>query len=90
MEIQSVNMIRRKKFLILCFATLLMFFTSMNKVLVPGAVFSDMQRSLGVSGGELAAMGSAFMYCYALSQLVLGLLCHKFGGVRAQGKNFVG
>ncbi len=82
MEIQSVNIVRRKKFLILCFATLLMFFTSMNKVLVPGAVFSDMQSSLGVSGGELAAMGSAFMYCYALSQLVLGLLCHKFGGVR--------
>lgn len=75
-------MIRRKKILILCFATLLMFFTSMNKVLVPGAVFSDMQRSLGVSGGELAAMGASFMYCYALSQLVLGLLCHKFGGVR--------
>lgn len=82
MEIQSVNIVRRKKFLILCFATLLMFFTSMNKVLVPGAVFSDMQSSLGVSGGELAAMGASFMYCYALSQLVLGLLCHKFGGVR--------
>lgn len=82
MEISSVNIVRRKKFLILCFATLLMFFTSMNKVLVPGAVFSDMQRTLGVSGNELALMGASFMYCYALSQLVLGLLCHKFGGVR--------
>lgn len=82
MEINAVNIVRRKKFLILCLATLLMFFTSMNKVLVPGAVFSDMQSSLGLSGGELAAMGASFMYCYALSQLVLGLLCHKFGGVR--------
>ena len=82
MEMNSVNSVRRKKFLILCFATLLLFFTSMNKILVPGAVFSDMQASLGVTGSQLAAMGSAFMYCYALSQLVLGLLCHKFGGVR--------
>lgn len=82
MKIENLNIIRRKKFFILCFATLLMFFTSMNKVLVPGAVFSDMQKSLGVSGNELAAMGATFMYCYALSQLVLGLLCHKFGGVR--------
>lgn len=82
MEIDAVNIVRRKKFFILCAATLLMFFTSMNKVLVPGAVFSDMQSSLNLTGGELAAMGASFMYCYALSQLVLGLLCHKFGGVR--------
>lgn len=73
---------KRKKLILFYAAVILMFMTSMNKVLVPNAIFDELQSELGISGRMLAAMGSGFMYSYAVSQLALGLLSAKFGGVR--------
>ncbi len=70
-----------KKIILFYAAVVLMFLTSMNKVLVPGAIFEELQKD-GISGKALADMGAGFMYAYALSQLVLGLLASKYGGVR--------
>lgn len=72
----------RKKVIIFYAGVLLMFMTSMNKVLVPNAMFDELKNELGISGEKLAAMGAGFMYAYAISQLALGILSSKFGGVR--------
>lgn len=74
--------IEKKKKILFYASVVLMFMTSMNKVLVPNAIFDELQSELGISGKMLAAMGAGFMYTYALSQLALGLLSAKFGGVR--------
>lgn len=74
--------VRKKKLIIFFCAVILFFFTSMSKILVPGSVFSELKGELGFSAGILAGMGSAYMYCYAASQLALGLLSSKYGGVR--------
>ena len=58
------------------------FFTSMSKVLVPGTVFDELQGDLKISGATLSLMSSVYMYCYAASQLVVGVLTTRFGGVR--------
>lgn len=74
--------VEKRKLILFYASVVLMFMTSMNKVLVPNAIFDDLQSELGISGQMLAAMGAGFMYTYAISQLALGLLSSKFGGVR--------
>ena len=64
------------------FGSLFNFFTSMSKVLVPGTVFDELQSDLKISGATLSLMGSVYMYCYAASQLLVGVLTTRFGGVR--------
>lgn len=74
--------VENKKKILFYAAVTLMFMTSMSKVLIPNTVFDELQSDLGISGQKLAAMGSAFMCTYAISQLALGLLSSKYGGVR--------
>lgn len=79
---ENIPSLRKKRLIIFFCAVILFFFTSMSKILVPGSVFSELKGELGFSAGILAGMGSAYMYCYAASQLALGLLSSKYGGVR--------
>ena len=71
-----------KKKVIFYAGVILMFMTSMNKVLVPNAIFDELQNELNISGKMLASMASGFMCGYAVSQLALGVLSSKFGGIR--------
>ncbi|MBQ9446820.1 MAG: hypothetical protein IJU61_09510, partial [Victivallales bacterium] len=64
------------------FGVVLMFFTSMSKVLVPGAVFDPLQHELSLTAVDLASLGSVYMCSYALSQLLIGMLADRLGGVR--------
>ena len=64
------------------FGVVLMFFTSMSKVLVPGAVFDPLQHELSLTAVDLASLGSYYMCSYALSQLLIGMLADRLGGVR--------
>ena len=60
--------VENKKKILFYAAVTLMFMTSMSKVLIPNTVFDELQSDLGISGQKLAAMGSAFMCTYAISQ----------------------
>ena len=73
--------LRRRRQLILWSGVVLFFFTSMSKVLVPGAVFNDLQ-ALGFSAGALASLGAWYMYTYAFSQMAVGIFSDRYGGVR--------
>ncbi len=72
----------RRKLVILICGVILFFFTSMSKMLIPGAVFADLQKELNFSATELGAIGAAFMYSYAFSQLAIGIFSDRYGGVR--------
>ena len=75
------ELIRRKKFVILGCGIVLYFLTSMSKVLIPAAVYSDLQE-LGLDARKISATGAAFMYAYAASQLLAGIFADRYGGVR--------
>ena len=67
---------------LLFFGSILYFFANVQRVAIPGSIFDDLQASLNVSAVYITNLGSAFMYVYALNQLVVGLLVDRFGGCR--------
>lgn len=79
---QPVDSATRRKMIIFLCAVVLDLFTSMSKVLIPGSLFEALGRDLNCSAAMLTAIGSAYMYSYAASQLCLGLFADRFGGVR--------
>lgn len=55
---------------------------NIQRVAIPGAVFNQLQMRLGVSSLYITALGSSFMYVYAVCQLLIGFIVGRFGGVR--------
>jgi MFS family permease len=53
-----------------------------QRVAIPGAIFDLLQRDLNAAITQVTALGASFMYVYALSQLVIGLLVDRYGGIR--------
>lgn len=74
--------ITRRQVLIFRFSVLLMFFTSMSKVLVPGAIFDQLQHELGLNAAVLGGLNAWYMIAYATSQVSLGIMADRIGGVR--------
>lgn len=68
-------------FMLFC-GTVLYFFANIQRVAIPGTVFNLLQERLDVSAPWITGLGSAFMYVYALNQLVIGLLVERYGGAR--------
>ena len=61
---------RRYRLLLLLFCgTMLYFFANVQRVAIPGSVFSLLQEELRISAPYVTGLGSAFMYVYALNQL---------------------
>ena len=63
-------------------AVLLYFVANMQKVVMPGAIFNELQEHFSASAGSVTGIGSVFMYTYAVSQLVVGLLVDRYSGAR--------
>lgn len=60
--------------------TLLYFFANVHRIAVPGAIFDVLQKDLLASAKAITALGTIFMYVYAISQLLIGLLIARIGG----------
>ena len=60
----------------------LYFFANFQRVAVPGAVFGILQQKLSVSAPYITALGAAFMYTYAISQIFMGRMVERYGGLR--------
>ena len=72
---------RRRFFLLLILCgTGLYFFANIQRVAVPGAIFDLLQSDLHLSAPGVTALGSVFMYVYALNQLLIGLFVSRYGG----------
>ena len=78
----SEESLRRRKFIIMILGISLSFFTSMNKMLVPGPIYNQLQTELLFDPARIAALGATFMYAYSVSQLLMGIYSARDGGVR--------
>ena len=78
---EELRIRRRRKRILFC-AIVISFFTGMSKVLIPGAVFSELQEDLHFSAAILGTMTAAYMYCIAGGQMMLGIFANRYGGVR--------
>ncbi len=58
------------------------FVANFQRIVVPGAVFDILEQELSVSAPYITAFGAIFMYIYAFTQLVNGVLVDRFGGLR--------
>lgn len=77
----SSDIIRKRKFLILICGVFIYFLASMSKVIIPSTIFQDLQKT-GMDVARISSLGSAFMYSYAASQLLIGCFSDRYGGVR--------
>ena len=73
--------LRHKKLGILFCGVVIFFLTSMAKVLIPATIFQDL-LNLPMPVNRISALGAAFMYSYAGSQLLMGCFSDRYGGVR--------
>jgi MFS family permease len=53
-----------------------------QRTAVPGTVFNDLQADYGLTGTQIAGMGSAYICIYAICQLLVGICADKYGGMR--------
>ena len=70
-------------YLILIFiGTLFYFFANFHRIAIPGAVFDILEQELNVTAPYITTFGAIFMYVYAFTQLVNGVLVDRYGGYR--------
>lgn len=62
--------------------SILYFMANLQRVAVPGAMFDVLATDLQTTAQAVTALGSVFMYSYALGQLVIGVLIARYGGFR--------
>lgn len=62
--------------------SILYFAANIQRVAVPGAIFDLLQHDLHTTAQCVTDLGSYFMYIYAISQLVIGVLIARYGGFR--------
>lgn len=62
--------------------SILYFAANIQRVAVPGAIFDILQKDLHTTAQCVTDLGSYFMYIYAFSQLIIGVLIARFGGFR--------
>jgi len=58
------------------------FFAYFQRVSIPGAIFNQLQSSLAISAGAVAAFGALYMYIYGGMQFIAGAMNDRFGAVR--------
>lgn len=58
------------------------FVVNIHRVAIPGQIFSQLQAELKVSASAIAGLGTSFMYIYAVTQLLVGVLVDRYGGMR--------
>ena len=68
--------------ILICIGTFFYFFANFQRIGIPGAIFDILAQELNVTAPFITAFGAIFMYLYALTQLINGILVDKFGGFR--------
>jgi len=68
--------------LALLLIALIYYFANLQKVIVPGATFNELQEHFHIGAAQVTSLGAAFMYVYAAMQLLTGLMADRFSGLR--------
>jgi len=76
------NKKRRLLFCLIAIALLFYFIANFQRIAIPGAVFDILEQELSVSAPHITAFGAIFMYVYAFTQLLNGVLIDRYGGLR--------
>ncbi len=58
------------------------FLSNVQRVAVPGPIFDTLQSELQLSAPYITSLGAAFMYVYAVTNLIAGVLIDRYGGIR--------
>jgi len=78
----SESSLRKWNFLLLSAGVVIYFFVNFQRSSIPGTIFSELQRDFSATATQVTNISAVFMYVYAATQLLAGLLSDKFGGVR--------
>ena len=70
------------KIILIFIGTLLYFFANFHRTAIPGAIFDILGSELDVTAPYITTFGAIFMYVYACTQLINGVLVDRFGGYR--------
>ena len=62
------------------FLNILYLLACMQRTAIPGAIFDNLQGDLGLLASQVTGLGSAYVYCYAASQIFAGMLVDRYGG----------
>ena len=69
-------------YILITIACWLYFFANFQRIAIPGAIFDILEQEMHVGAPSITAIGAIFMYVYALTQLINGVLVDRFGGYR--------
>ena len=70
------------RLILIIITTVFYFLANIQRVAIPGAVFSLLQTDLSVCASKITMLGAIFCYVYAFCQLIVGLMVDKIGGFR--------
>ena len=77
-----MNKKRTLHFILIIIALLFYFIANFQRIAIPGAVFDVLEQELYVTAPCITAFGAVFMYVYAITQLINGVLIDRYGGLR--------
>ena len=84
--IQKMTVTEKKNklfsWILLWMITAIYFFANLQKVIIPGATFNELQQSFAVNADVVTSFGAVFLGVYAAAQLVVGVLADRYGGAR--------
>ena len=66
----------------LLLVTPLYFFANLQKVIIPGAAFDELQSAFSLDAAGVTRLGAVFLGVYAFAQLIVGVLADRYGGAR--------
>jgi len=69
-------------FILLLFMSGLYFMSFFQRVAVPGTLFNELQRDFASSASAITALGAIYLFVYACSQVFIGMLADRYGGVK--------
>ena len=75
----------RERFLgmmLLILVSIIYFFANLQKVVVPGSVFNELQMLFDCDAASVTGLGAGFMYAYSINQLTVGALADRYSGTR--------
>ena len=70
------------KITLIFLGTMFYFFANFQRIAIPGAIFDILEQELRVTAPYITAFGAIYMYVYAFTQLINGVLVDRFGGFR--------
>ena len=62
--------------------TIFYFVANFQRIAIPGAIFDILEQELSVGAPQITAFGAIYMYIYAFTQLINGVLVDRYGGYR--------